>query len=258
MSRLLLVIISSLEGASAFSLLNLLVKSSASDGAAPGRDISVKQEVDLLQSLPGGLGVAEKGVQSHGDTECTKDHVRLPLDVGEGGGNEEGQGEVEAICVSICMLRLSSSDLQPVAGSRQTNALGTILKGENLTGVDPRNGGPGEAVDSDKDVGQGNNGLGRLPLDSPLENFVAFILCQLLTYRAYKQLTINAVDRVAVDSHNSSAGEVKNTTDDSTNDEKPSTAEAVDEGQDDTGCHEEDDILDDGGCQGNVASLFIG
>lgn len=60
-----------------------------------------------------------------------------------------------------------------------------------------------------------------------------------------------------MDSHNSSAGEVKNTTDDSTDDEKPSTTKAVDEGQDDAGCHEEDDILDDGGCQSNVASLFV-
>lgn len=60
-----------------------------------------------------------------------------------------------------------------------------------------------------------------------------------------------------MDSHHSSAGEVENTTDDSTNDEKPSTAKAVDERQDDAGCHEEDDILDDGGCQSNVTSLFV-
>lgn len=51
MSRLLLVTISSLQGAGAPSLLNLLIKSSTCNGAAPGRDVSVKQEVNLLQGL---------------------------------------------------------------------------------------------------------------------------------------------------------------------------------------------------------------
>lgn len=125
-------------------------------------------------------------MEGHGNTEGAKDHVRLPLDVGKGRRNEKGEGKVEAVHISICILRLSSSDLHPVSGSRETDTLGTVLERENLTGVDPRNGRPGEAVDSDKDVGQSNDGLSRLALDSPFENIIALTPCQPLTYRACK------------------------------------------------------------------------
>jgi hypothetical protein len=57
-----------------------------------------------------------------------------------------------------------------------------------------------------------------------------------------------------VDSHDSPTSEVQDTTDQSSANEKRSATETIDEGKDETGCDKEDDILDDGGCEGGVSS----
>lgn len=57
-----------------------------------------------------------------------------------------------------------------------------------------------------------------------------------------------------MDSHDSSTGEVQHTTDQSSADEKRPATETIDEGKDKTGCDKEDNILDDGGCEGGVSS----
>jgi hypothetical protein len=57
-----------------------------------------------------------------------------------------------------------------------------------------------------------------------------------------------------VDSHDSSTGEMQDTTDQSSANEKRSATETINEGKYKTGCDKEDNILDDGGCEGGVSS----
>lgn len=60
-------------------------------------------------------------MESHHGTEDTEDDVRLPFDVGEGGGHEVGQRKVE----------------DPVSCGGETDALGTVFQREDFGGVDP-------------------------------------------------------------------------------------------------------------------------
>jgi hypothetical protein len=57
-----------------------------------------------------------------------------------------------------------------------------------------------------------------------------------------------------MDSHDSSAGEVKNTTDQRSADEKRSATQTINVGKDKTGGDEEDDILNNGRRKSGVAS----
>lgn len=137
--------------------------------------------------------------------------------------------------------------LHPVTGGSKTNALGTILEREDLGGIDPRNGSPSEAVNSNEDVGQSDDTLGRSAADGPPKNIVS---CRKLSVQAYYRRgtfphTIHTVDVVAVSSHDTSTSEVKNTAENGTDDEHPASSEAIDKGEDGTGGDEEDDVLDD-------------
>ena len=73
----------------ALSSLSLLVKASGLR-ALPSGNVAIKHGFHLLKRLTSGLGIGEKCVDGHDDTECAEDHVCLPLDVGEGGRYEEG------------------------------------------------------------------------------------------------------------------------------------------------------------------------
>lgn len=66
-----------------------------------------------------------------------------------------------------------AENLRPVAGSGQTDTLGTVLQGEDFTAVHPGGGGPREAVNADEDVAHGDDSLCRVALNRPLEVFVA-------------------------------------------------------------------------------------
>lgn len=75
---------------------HLLLKAGYGMGAPPSRDRCVKQLVDLFQRLAGRFRVGQVNMEDHGEAEGAKDHVCLPLDVGERGGDEEGESQVEA------------------------------------------------------------------------------------------------------------------------------------------------------------------
>jgi hypothetical protein len=60
-------------------------------------------------------------MEGHGRAENAEDDVRLPLDVGEGGSDEIGERKVE----------------DPVAGRRETDALGSVFERKDFGGVDP-------------------------------------------------------------------------------------------------------------------------
>lgn len=72
--------------------------------APPGGDVRVEDGVDLLEGLAGGLGVGEEDVEDHDEAEDAEDDVRLPLDVGEGGRDEEGESQVETVYINMGQL----------------------------------------------------------------------------------------------------------------------------------------------------------
>ncbi|KAI6756233.1 hypothetical protein HG530_011969 [Fusarium avenaceum] len=120
----------SLETTSALGLLNPVSKATVGLGATPSGHVTVKDGLNFFKGLPSGLRVGEECMEGHGDTKGAENHVRLPLDVGEGWWNKEGEGKVEA-----------------VEGSK-ADTLGAVLEGENFTGVDPGNGCPGLTFDT--------------------------------------------------------------------------------------------------------------
>lgn len=56
--------------------------------AAPGRDVGVKELVNLLEGLAGGLGVGEEDVEGHEEAESAEDHLRLPWMLVNAGGTK--------------------------------------------------------------------------------------------------------------------------------------------------------------------------
>lgn len=77
-------------------LLDAVLEGSPEGTAPPGPDVAFEDDVDLLERLAARLRVGEEDVEEHDGAEGAEDHVRLPVDVGECGGDEEGEGEVEA------------------------------------------------------------------------------------------------------------------------------------------------------------------
>jgi hypothetical protein len=74
----------------------------------------------------------------------------------------------------------------------------------------------------------------------------------------FVKLTINAVDGVPVRGHDTSSGEVDDATDNSTANQESSAADAVDDGKDTAGGHQEDHVLNDGRGQGYISTLQTG
>lgn len=149
--------------------------------------------------------------------------------------------------LAVASKRIAIFYLHPVTSGSETNALGTVLEREDLGGIDPRNGCPSETVNSNEDVSQSDDTLGRSAADGPPENIVSYRELSVRARRRRRTLphTINTINVVAVSSHDSSTGEVKNTAENSTDDEHPASSEAIDKGEDGTGGDEEDDVLDD-------------
>jgi hypothetical protein len=87
----------SLQTTSTLSLLNPVSKTTADLGTTPSRHVAVEDGLNFLKGLACGLRVGEERVEGHGDTEGAEDHVRLPLDVGEGWWDKEGEGQVETV-----------------------------------------------------------------------------------------------------------------------------------------------------------------
>jgi len=83
--------------AAAADLFDLVLKRRTCPAGAPGSQVLLEKLVNLLERPFCRLGVCEEGVGGHGKAKCAKDHVRFPLDVGEGGRDEEGESKVEAM-----------------------------------------------------------------------------------------------------------------------------------------------------------------
>lgn len=204
-------------------------------------------------------------MRSHHSTKCAEDHVSLPLDIGEGGRDEECQGEVETVRdVSnfASMKRLCNPvvHLRPVGSGRETNADGTVLEREHLGAVDPANRSPCQSVDSDKDVAERNDTFGWCATNFPTKDIISWKTSDFIfTVRLMLvTLTIDAVDRMPVRGHDTSSGEVDDATDNGTTNQESSAADAVNDGKDTAGGHQEDHVLNDGRGQGYISTLQKG
>lgn len=113
-----------------------VLKTPASTSSTPGGDVGVEKVVDFLQTFAGCLRVCEEDVYSHGSAKGSKDHVRLPLDVGEGRRHKEGECKIK----------------RPVGGRGQTDTSRTVLEREDFGSIDPADRSPGETVNTNKDV----------------------------------------------------------------------------------------------------------
>lgn len=99
---------------------------------------------------------------------------------------------------------------------------------------------PGETVDTNEDVRTGNNSLSGGALDLPSQVLVA----------------VDRVDRVTVGGHDTGDSEVKTQAEDRPGKEDEPATNAVDEGEDETGRDEEDNVLDSGGVESRVTTLI--
>lgn len=122
----------SLETTSALGLLNPVSKATVGLGATPSGHVTVKDGLNFFKGLPSGLRVGEECMEGHGDTKGAENHVRLPLDVGEGWWNKEGEGKVEAVeyvLVSVCHGGVIETYIQLPEAARPT-PLARYLRGK--------------------------------------------------------------------------------------------------------------------------------
>jgi hypothetical protein len=95
---------------------------------------------------------------------------------------------------------------------------------------------PCEPVNGDKKITTGNDARRRRAVDNELD------------------IAVGVIDRVSVNSHQPTDGEVENRAQDTTIDEQVSATSLLDEHKSDTGCDQEDDVLNGGGDEIDVAS----
>lgn len=114
----------------------------------------------------------------------------------------------------------------PIGSSRETDSLSTVLEREDLGAVDPATRCPGEAIEANEDVTDGDDSLGcSVVVNLPSEDIVA----------------VDRIHMVPVASHKSSNGKVADTTDDRSSQEKQAARNSVNVRQDDTSGHKEND-----------------
>ena len=119
------------------------IKRTAPDLCVPGPGPAVAEHfLNLLEALLGSLWVRDKSLDGSAKTQGAEDHERLPGDVAEGRGHEEAEGEVE----------------DPVGQAGDAHAVGAGFERPDLGGVDPGDGGEGQGVDDDEQVGEGDDG----------------------------------------------------------------------------------------------------
>lgn len=127
-------------------LCNLLIKQTIPGPRIPRpRPPFTKQLLNLLQRFPRRLRIKQESLNRRPKTKDAKDDESLPTDIMESGRNEEPQGEVE----------------QPIRDGRQSHPGGSGLEAPDLGRVDPGDGGQGEGVDDDEEVGEGDDDVGR-------------------------------------------------------------------------------------------------
>ena len=109
-----------------------------------------EHELDLLDALPGRLGIGEVGLDGGAEAQHPEDDECFPADVVEGGRDEEADCEIE----------------EPVGDAGEGHARGAGLEGPDLGGVDPGDGREGEGVDDDEEVAKSYNGVGSVTGDA--------------------------------------------------------------------------------------------
>lgn len=82
----------------------------------PRLDVSIKEDVNLLERATCGLRVCEEDVHGHHSTENAEDDVRPPLNVVEGRCDKVRDRKVE----------------NPISSRRDSNTLCTIFQGEDF------------------------------------------------------------------------------------------------------------------------------
>lgn len=102
-------------------LFHLLAKLIMHLRRLPRLDIRVEDHINLLKRPAGSFGVHEENMESHHETEDSKDDIRLPLDVVECRCDEVRECEIE----------------NPVSGRGKSDALGSVFQREDFGGVDP-------------------------------------------------------------------------------------------------------------------------
>ncbi|KAB8360698.1 hypothetical protein FH972_024435 [Carpinus fangiana] len=104
----------------------------------------LEQLVDLLKTLARRLRIAKEGLHGGAETQHAEDDEGLVGDVLEGGRDEETQRKVE----------------EPVGDGGERHAVAARVERPDLGGVDPRDGGEGERVDDDEQVGERDDRVG--------------------------------------------------------------------------------------------------
>lgn len=167
--------------------------------------------VNLLKSLSTSLRESNEGMGNTTEAKYTEDDVSPPGNIPERRRDEIGQGKVE----------------DPVSRSSETDTPGTVVEREDLGDVNPGNGSPGKTVESDKDVGAGNNALSIAAADLPT-NVV---------------ISIDVSDGPALGGHEAGDRKVESSHSNATPQKERTTTNLLNEEEGNGSGDEEDDIL---------------
>lgn len=96
--------------------LNLLSKNVLHLGTAPGLDVGVEEDVNLLQRPTCRFRIREEDMHCHNGTEHAENDIGLPFDVVESRSNK------------VCKCKVED----PVGGSGHSNALRTVFEREHF------------------------------------------------------------------------------------------------------------------------------
>ncbi|KAH0358220.1 general substrate transporter, partial [Aureobasidium melanogenum] len=171
-----------------------------SDRALADSSLDSFAEAALDLCLPMCFRIAKEDVEGHGEAENAEDDLAV---FEQHDAAPTYKSKVE----------------DPVGGSRETNSLSTVLEREDLGTVDPATGSPGKSIEANKDVTDSDDALGcSIVVDLPPEDSVA----------------VDRIHMVSVASHKASNGEVAETANDRSGQEKQTARDSVNIRQDDT------------------------
>lgn len=183
-----------------------------------------KHGLGLFQGLSGSLGEDEQDVEESNGVEDGEDEVRLPLDVGKGHRGKETQSGVEG----------------PVSRGGHGDTLASETEREQLRGVGPGDGTPGGRKGSHKEIGAGDETLGRGTGD---------------THRLGSNVVDTAGNDFTVGGENTGVGVHPQSHKHGTNEKRGTATPFVDPEQGRNGHEDVDDVLDGRGEQVGVAAV---
>ena len=181
-----------------------------------------EHDFDFFKGLSTGFGIGEEGLHSGAEAEHAEDDECLVGDIGKGRGDKESKGEVK----------------EPVSYCCQSHTCCTGLEGPDFGGVDPGYRGKSEGVDDNKEIAEGDDGVGRRASDANDD-------VQIALYTTGNVL--------AVSSEDAANDELTDAHADGTVDKERTTTGLVDEEEDARGEDDEKGILHARRDQVNVA-----